>query len=558
MNDSEGTLDPRIQIELENLNTATNDINKLEIDLELAHNTFNRLFDESKSQKKEILEKLGHSCIEKAKCYYEAVETARQAQIEGNYQAQLYHKASGIHAAAKETVAVAELRFQSHKHEAKFDQTWQEMLNHATIKVMNAENQKAECSAELQKKAAFLHEAKQRVQELEEKYRKAIRKARPYFEVSSYWEQTLASQKEKIECLKQAVKNAKQTYATSFRALEEISNEIHQQRRDLNKMINGPREPGVGAELTNPMELFNEKKQNDMTLNKMNNSDNNNTDTSSNIKSCQINVEENIDNITRSIDGSESTLNQWELELQASMEKLNNLTSFKSKFDIDPHKTDFSNEHLQLNSTSSNYNNEKEDDECKLNRIEKDDELGEKIHLNEETLISSQCKSSESTDCNIHLPKTSEENTCSMSLDNRSMNTDFDKSDMKTESLKSSNELNNCELVTLKNSKDYDNAKSNFLSQLKHLSLLNSRESRLSSSLDNINTSSLQTLSAKVAIHTTSNKSEFLKLFRFQSLNSLESLKNKYYSLTNLISKKNVESLTDEESKAVPIASSNN
>lgn len=41
----------------------------------------------------------------------------------------------GIHAAAKETVALAEQRFLTHQHEWQFDNAWQEMLNHATMKV---------------------------------------------------------------------------------------------------------------------------------------------------------------------------------------------------------------------------------------------------------------------------------------------------------------------------------------------------------------------------------------------------------------------------------------
>jgi hypothetical protein len=40
-----------------------------------------------------------------------------------------------IHAAAKETVALAEERFMSNSHEWQFDNAWQEMLNHATLKV---------------------------------------------------------------------------------------------------------------------------------------------------------------------------------------------------------------------------------------------------------------------------------------------------------------------------------------------------------------------------------------------------------------------------------------
>lgn len=57
------------------------------------------------------------------------------SQVQCQQQAQLFQRASEIHAAAKETVALAEARFVSHQHEWNFDQAWQDMLNHATIKV---------------------------------------------------------------------------------------------------------------------------------------------------------------------------------------------------------------------------------------------------------------------------------------------------------------------------------------------------------------------------------------------------------------------------------------
>jgi hypothetical protein len=41
----------------------------------------------------------------------------------------------GIHAAAKETISLAEVRFLDNSGEWQFDNAWQEMLNHATIKV---------------------------------------------------------------------------------------------------------------------------------------------------------------------------------------------------------------------------------------------------------------------------------------------------------------------------------------------------------------------------------------------------------------------------------------
>lgn len=45
-----------------------------------------------------------------------------------------------IHMAAKETLSLAEKRFMSNSHEWQFDNAWQEMLNHATLKVRSIDN----------------------------------------------------------------------------------------------------------------------------------------------------------------------------------------------------------------------------------------------------------------------------------------------------------------------------------------------------------------------------------------------------------------------------------
>lgn len=90
--------------------------------------------NESTRRLKLSSKKLG-SCIEKARPYYEALEKAKVAQLECQAATLKYQRANEIHAAAKETVALAEQRFMSNSHEWQFDNAWQEMLNHATIKV---------------------------------------------------------------------------------------------------------------------------------------------------------------------------------------------------------------------------------------------------------------------------------------------------------------------------------------------------------------------------------------------------------------------------------------
>ncbi|KMQ93546.1 sh3 domain-binding protein 5-like protein [Lasius niger] len=320
-------LDPRIQIELENLNNATDDINKLETELDEAHTAFRQLLSDTTRRLKEISDKLGTSCIEKARCYYEALEMARQAQVQCQQQAQLFQRASEIHAAAKETVTLAEARFMSHQHEWNFDQAWQDMLNHATMKVMDAENQKAECGREHHRRAMLFHDAEKKLLQLEEKHRRAIIKARPYFEVKAQCDQMLATQKERVEYLQQTVKEVKRNYATSLRTLENISNQIHQQRRDYDIVANGPREPGVGAELIGSDTCqkyeneFNSCKISPIKYNQIENNEK-----PHNIKKF-CSTKENAEHIDkRSVDGSESRFTQWELELQASMEKLNRLS----------------------------------------------------------------------------------------------------------------------------------------------------------------------------------------------------------------------------------------
>ncbi|XP_055908898.1 SH3 domain-binding protein 5 homolog [Eupeodes corollae] len=249
--EDEGELDPQIQIELENLNTATDQINKLEIELEEANSTFRILLNESTRRLKLSSKKLGN-CIEKARPYHEALEKAREAQIECQRVAVKFQRANEIHAAAKETVALAEQRFMSNSHEWQFDTAWQEMLNHATQKVMDAEKQKAESHAEHQLKAKLFNAAEMKVQQLEERFRRSIAKSRPYFEEKQICQDQLQTQKNRIQELQAQVQNAKQTYSTALRNLERISDEIHRQRGDFVAMTTpppGPREPGVGAEL---------------------------------------------------------------------------------------------------------------------------------------------------------------------------------------------------------------------------------------------------------------------------------------------------------------------
>ena len=64
--DEEEQLDPRVQEELEKLNTCTEEINQLEIDLEDANCLFQTLLSDSTHQLNSLAKKLGN-CIEKVR-----------------------------------------------------------------------------------------------------------------------------------------------------------------------------------------------------------------------------------------------------------------------------------------------------------------------------------------------------------------------------------------------------------------------------------------------------------------------------------------------------------
>lgn len=100
------------------------------------------------------------------------------------------------------------------------------------------------------------------MQQLEERLRRLIIKSRPYFEEKAICLDQLNTQRDRIEFLQKSVSQVKFSYSQSLKALELISEEIHQKRKHPKQQAlpseeefpPGPREPGVGAELNSPSE----------------------------------------------------------------------------------------------------------------------------------------------------------------------------------------------------------------------------------------------------------------------------------------------------------------
>ncbi|XP_077455425.1 SH3 domain-binding protein 5-like [Stigmatopora argus] len=236
-------LDPRIQEELEHLNEASAEINKLELQLDDARSGYRKILTDSARKLNAHSSQLG-GCIEKARPYYEARRLAKEAQQETQKAALSYERAVSMHTAAREMVYVAEQGLMADGRNT-LDPTWQEMLNHATSKVNEAEEERLRSEREHMRVTRACQEAEGRVQTLQKSLKRAIVKSKPYFELKAQFNRILEEHKSKVVALEQQVSKVKSRYSSALKNLEQISEQIHAQR-----LGPGPvgRSPPVGAE----------------------------------------------------------------------------------------------------------------------------------------------------------------------------------------------------------------------------------------------------------------------------------------------------------------------
>ncbi|XP_048086486.1 SH3 domain-binding protein 5 isoform X2 [Alosa alosa] len=239
----EEEVDPRIQGELEKLNQSTDNINRWETELEDSRQKFRAILVEATMKLDEQVKKIGKA-VDESKPYWEARRMARQAQVEAQRATQDFQRAIEILRAAKETIALAEERLLE-EDSRQFDSAWQEMLNHATQRVMDAEQTRTRSELAHRETAARYNAAISHMKQLEKKFKRTINKSRPYFELKAKYYLQLEQLKRQVDERQTKLTQAKSEYRTALRNLETISDEIHARRR-LSAI--GPRGRGVGAE----------------------------------------------------------------------------------------------------------------------------------------------------------------------------------------------------------------------------------------------------------------------------------------------------------------------
>ncbi|CAB4029696.1 SH3 domain-binding 5-like isoform X1, partial [Paramuricea clavata] len=173
-------VDPRIKGELERLNNASHQINLLEKDHEDAQEMFRLTLAESASHLKSLYDKLGKK-VDQARPYYETLNQTEHVHNESEQAAARYERACDNYNAAKDMVKKAEEKL---KQDERFlDSACQEMLNHATIKVMDANQEKnAAERIHLEVSQAF-NEMQEKKTRLQKSLKSVIHKTRSYFEL---------------------------------------------------------------------------------------------------------------------------------------------------------------------------------------------------------------------------------------------------------------------------------------------------------------------------------------------------------------------------------------
>ncbi|KAE8596889.1 hypothetical protein XENTR_v10016271 [Xenopus tropicalis] len=249
LKEEEEEVDPRIQGELEKLNQSTDDINRREIELEDARQKFRSVLTEATLKLDEMVKKIGKA-VEDSKPYWEARKVARQAQLEAQKATQDFQRATEVLRAAKETISLAEQRLLE-DDKRQFDSAWQEMLNHATQRVMEEEQKKTRSELVHKETAAKYNAAMGRMKQLEKKLKRTINKSKPYFELKAKYYLQLEQLKKTVDELQAKLSLAKGEYKTALKNLEMISDEIHERRRTS---AMGPRGRGVGSEGNNSLE----------------------------------------------------------------------------------------------------------------------------------------------------------------------------------------------------------------------------------------------------------------------------------------------------------------
>jgi len=232
MSDSENDdeeLDPRVKGALEELNTATDDINISEKDLDASKKAFKQAMAQVQIDLQQLMQKIGKKNIDKARPYHNALYKARKAHYEARRAAQQYEQASDSQRKSKTLVQKFEKDLMKG---GTFNPLLQQKLNQATQSVMEADKRKRRAADVHSRTTQNFLEADEELMNLAKTRKKVILKTQPYFSCKERHDKHLLKLKEDLVRHEKGVKSAKDRVKAALKMLEDISGEIHEKRKE--------------------------------------------------------------------------------------------------------------------------------------------------------------------------------------------------------------------------------------------------------------------------------------------------------------------------------------
>ncbi|XP_075584875.1 SH3 domain-binding protein 5 homolog [Dermatophagoides farinae] len=241
--------DPKIRDLLDDLNRYSTKINQLEQCFQEENSRFHRVLNESSVQLNKTLKKCGERNVSTSRPYYEALQKLNDLKIKCQTAALKFEKFNELYMNAKQAISDAELMFHKNiKEDGHFDQYWQEKLNIANAKFMEAKLKREEHELEHLSLMAQIRLLEYNATDLKTKYKSSIKRAKSYFDEAHNIDLKLKKIRDDTKLLEEELAKCKSQYSTTLKNLENISEEIHEKRAQyIAKSLK--REPGVGAEI---------------------------------------------------------------------------------------------------------------------------------------------------------------------------------------------------------------------------------------------------------------------------------------------------------------------
>lgn len=236
---------------LETMNRASGDVNVFEVQLSDAQERYRRLLDQWSRNYEQLRAHYGSS-IDKARPYFDALQSLNAAKREVQGAAREFSAAASQHTQAKGELRAIEEQLAYGAHKVALDRDQQDGLSRATVRVLRCQQERDQREQDY---ARVLREY-QVAEEAAEAWRaqigeSAIRRALPCFKQLQQHQLTLAAEQTRINALSEKAKSAKTAYNHSMRELDRISVAVHVARKSHAESVAASHAESVAAGLSN-------------------------------------------------------------------------------------------------------------------------------------------------------------------------------------------------------------------------------------------------------------------------------------------------------------------